>query len=68
LNEIETGKQGVIFFIIEEAVSNARKHAHAPHIWVRIRLVNKGLCFWKIQDDGIGFDVEAVYRSYDERR
>lgn len=67
LDEIETGKQGVIFFIIEEAVSNARKHAHAPHIWVRMRLIDKGVVLLEIQDDGIGFDVETVLRSYDKR-
>jgi len=28
--------QGVVFAIIEEAVSNARKHAEASHIWIRL--------------------------------
>ena len=34
---MEVGKQGVIFFIVEEAVNNARKHARAEHIWVRLK-------------------------------
>src|SRR6185295_9644343 len=34
--QIESHAQGVLFYIIEEAVNNARKHAKAPHIYVRI--------------------------------
>jgi signal transduction histidine kinase len=67
LESIEMGKQGVIFYIVEEAVNNARKHAQAAHIWVNLRLLKQGLALLVIQDDGIGFDVAAVNSSYDER-
>jgi signal transduction histidine kinase len=67
LNSIDTGKQGVIFYIVEEAANNARKHAQAAHIWVNLRLFKEGLTLLEIQDDGIGFDVAAVTRSYDQR-
>ncbi len=67
LESIEMGKQGVIFYIVEEAVNNARKHAQAGHIWVNLRLMEQGLALLEIQDDGIGFDVAAVNRSYDQR-
>ncbi|MDP2993716.1 MAG: histidine kinase [Anaerolineales bacterium] len=67
LESIEMGKQGVIFYIVEEAVNNARKHAQAGHIWVNLRLLKQGLALLVIQDDGIGFDVVAVNRSYDQR-
>ena len=67
LESIEMGKQGVIFYIVEEAVNNARKHAQARHIWVNLHLLKKGLALLKIQDDGVGFDVAAVNRSYDQR-
>ena len=33
--------QGVLFYIIEEAVNNARKHAQAEHIWVRLNIEAK---------------------------
>ena len=36
-SQMEMGKQGVIFYIIEEAINNARKHANASNIWVRLR-------------------------------
>jgi signal transduction histidine kinase len=64
---IEMGKQGVIFYIAEEAVNNARKHAQAKHIWVSLRLFESSLALLEIQDDGIGFDVAAVNRAYDQR-
>ncbi|MBM3152671.1 MAG: GAF domain-containing sensor histidine kinase, partial [Chloroflexi bacterium] len=67
LEQLEIGRQGVIFFIVEEAVNNARKHAQAPHIWVRLRSLDKSMLLLEVQDDGIGFDVEAVNRSYDKR-
>jgi len=67
LESIDMGKQGVIFYIVEEAVNNARKHAQAGRIWVNLHLLKQGLALLEIQDDGIGFDVAAVNRSYDQR-
>ena len=67
LEEMEMGKQGVIFYIIEEATNNARKHANAPHIWVRLRPYEKEVALLEIEDDGLGFDVEEVNKSYDKR-
>ena len=67
LEDMEMGKQGVIFYIIEEATNNARKHANALHIWVRLRTFERGIALLEIEDDGTGFDVEAVNKSYDQR-
>ena len=67
LKDMEMGKQGVIFYIIEEATNNARKHANAPHIWVRFRSFESGIGLLEIEDDGLGFDVAAVNKSYDKR-
>jgi signal transduction histidine kinase len=67
LESLEMGKQGVIFYLVEEAVNNARKHATAEHIWVTLRLLKAGLASLEIQDDGVGFDVASVTRSYDQR-
>ncbi len=63
---LEMGKQGVIFFIVEEAVNNARKHAEADHIWVRLRR-KKDLLQLEIEDDGKGFDVDRVQDNYEQR-
>ena len=66
VDDFEVGKQGVIFFIVEEAVTNARKHARAKHIWIRLK--RRGdLLYLEIQDDGVGFDVEKVESNYSQR-
>jgi len=67
LQNFEVGKQGVVFFIVEEAVTNARKHARAEHIWVNLRPFEKEMVLLEVRDDGVGFDVAAVNRSYDQR-
>jgi signal transduction histidine kinase len=68
-SQIEMGKTGVMFYIVEEAVNNARKHAQAAHIWVRLKPLPKqaDIAFLEIADDGLGFDVAAVNKSYDKR-
>jgi signal transduction histidine kinase len=65
--QLEMGKQGVIFYIIEEAVNNARKHAGAPVIAVNLRQMEAGLALLEIVDNGVGFDVEAMSEAYDKR-
>ncbi len=58
--------QGVVFSIVEEALGNARKYAKASKIQVR---------FWQednlfvalVQDNGVGFDVQAVNHDYSSR-
>lgn len=67
VDELEMDKQGVIFYIIDEAVNNARKHAEAEHIWVRLQPIQADLALLNIQDDGVGFDVKAVTASYEHR-
>ena len=67
LANMEMGKQGVIFYIIEEAANNARKHANALHIWVRLRNFETNIALLEIEDDGLGFDVAAVHKTYDKR-
>jgi signal transduction histidine kinase len=61
------GKQAVIFYIAEEAVNNARKHAQSKHIWVRLNLFREDLGALEIEDDGVGFDLGEVNASYDNR-
>ena len=65
--QLDMGKQGVIFFIIEEAVTNARKHAAAANIWVRLKPVEQNIALLEVEDDGVGFDVAAMSRQYDNR-
>jgi signal transduction histidine kinase len=61
------GKRGLVFYIIEEAVNNARKHANATEISVRFGPLDSGIAVLEVHDNGVGFDVGAVTRAYDER-
>ena len=67
--QIEMGKSGVIFYIAEEAVNNARKHAKAPLIIVRLNPLPKHpeIAFLEISDNGEGFDLDEINKSYDKR-
>jgi len=67
IRQMEMGKQGVVFYIIEEAVGNARKHASAANIWVRLRPFQPNVALLEVEDDGIGFDLAAVDQAYDRR-
>ncbi len=63
---LKDSAQTVVFAIVEEALGNARKHSKAELVEVR---------FWKeddlfvtrIQDNGVGFDVQEVNRDYSSR-
>ncbi|MEA3376378.1 MAG: GAF domain-containing sensor histidine kinase, partial [Chloroflexota bacterium] len=59
--------EGRVFYIIEEAISNARKHSQAENIWVRLRLQDDTTFLAEVEDDGDGFDVDAVQMTYDRR-
>lgn len=59
-------QQGVIFYIIEEAVGNARKHAEAELISARVARQDDVVVV-EISDNGVGFDTGAVDANYDQR-
>lgn len=63
---LEAGKQAVVFYIAEEAVNNARKHAEAEHIWVRLNKDAETFTL-EVEDDGVGFNVGAVDSNYEQR-
>lgn len=44
--------------IVQEALSNVRKHARAEHAWVRLT-VEDGQLLVEVEDDGRGFDPDA---------
>jgi signal transduction histidine kinase len=63
---LDSEAQGVVFAIIEEAVNNAKKHAQASRIAVRLA-VRDDLFVAQVADDGRGFDVAAVESNYGSR-
>ncbi len=69
VNRMDLSKQTVAFYIVEEAVNNARKHAQASEILARLRYVGSDhdLALLEVIDDGKGFDLADVTSSYDKR-
>lgn len=60
-SEVET----TIFRIVQEALNNTVKHAHAQQVWVILHFAAY-FCVC-IRDDGIGFDVEQALNTDSER-
>ncbi|MGB0385321.1 MAG: GAF domain-containing protein [Ardenticatenaceae bacterium] len=60
----------MVFAVLQEAISNARKHAEADNIWVSLLCPEKDgdyILKASVRDDGDGFDLSHVEGSYDER-
>lgn len=69
VDKLEPNHQSVIFYLAEESVNNARKHARAAEIFVRLLSVPKveDIAVLEISDNGVGFDVASVMNTYDRR-
>jgi signal transduction histidine kinase len=65
-DQLDVDAQGGVFYIIQEAISNARKHAQAKNLWVRMGIRADNFVA-QVEDDGCGFDVADVQARYDER-
>jgi signal transduction histidine kinase len=67
--QLDAAQQTTIFFLAEEAATNARKHASAAEIWVKLRVLPKdpGTALLEVIDNGVGFDVDTIMNSYDRR-
>ena len=67
--QLEIAKQTVVFYLVEEAVNNARKHANAAIINVSLHYLpnDNSLALLEICDNGVGFDVKSVTSSYEKR-
>jgi len=63
---VDPALQGVAFYVAEEALNNARKHAAAAHIWLRLDR-RGGVLILGVRDDGVGFNVGAVDATYAQR-
>ena len=56
----------VAFIIIQEAVNNAKKHANASTVTIKMRQTHDLLVII-VQDNGQGFDVKDTLSDYDQR-
>lgn len=69
VQQLDLSRRTVVFALAEEGVNNARKHAQATEIWVRLKYLSKDkdIILLEIIDNGIGFDLKSVMKSYDRR-
>jgi signal transduction histidine kinase len=63
---LETKQQDMLFYLIEEAVNNARKYAQASIIRVTVSRDENDVVV-RVSDDGVGFDLKAVNTQYENR-
>lgn len=56
-----------LFRVVQEAVSNIAKHAHAKNVSINLHF-RKSLIRVHVRDDGTGFDVEEAISSKDRPR
>jgi signal transduction histidine kinase len=57
----------LVFRVVQEALSNAAKHARASRVGVRLARRGGELTL-RVEDDGAGFEVAAVLASQDQDR
>jgi signal transduction histidine kinase len=57
---------GMVFAIVQEALNNAKKHAAPRDVWLRLFQEDDWLKV-VVEDNGHGFDYEAVREKYDEQ-
>ncbi len=52
--------RSTLFRIVQEALRNARRHGQAEHVTIRLTQIGGHYFVLEIQDDGSGFDPDAV--------
>lgn len=69
VDRLDKSKHSTIFYLVEEAVTNARKHAQAELILVKLKFSpsDPDIGVLEIIDNGVGFDVKKVSEKYSHR-
>lgn len=62
IEKIDMEAKTQIFRMIQELLNNAKKHAKASRISIQVG-VDHGWLFVKYEDDGIGFDMQALAKT-----
>jgi len=66
LPDLRNTVAGMVFAIVQEALNNAKKHAAPRDIWLSLSQEDDWLKV-VIEDNGHGFDYEAVQERYDQQ-
>jgi signal transduction histidine kinase len=64
--QFDTRIAGTIFAIVQEAINNAKRHALARNVWIKMETTPDTLIV-QVRDDGRGFDLAAVSKDYERR-
>ena len=56
---IPIGHQVALYRVLQGALSNVLKHAHARHVTVSLGIKGQSTLIMVVQDDGVGFDTHA---------
>lgn len=69
IHKMDLAKQTVVFYLAEEAVNNARKHANAKLIIVRLVKAEQDadVALLEIIDNGVGFNAAEIGEDYSRR-
>ena len=49
----------VCFRVVQEALTNVVRHAHAQHVWIELRRCDNDAVSLMVRDDGRGFHVDS---------
>ncbi len=60
VNGMDLARQGVLFYIAAEAISNARRHAQAKAIRVKLSKGERDIALMEVSDDGVGFNQQEA--------
>jgi len=66
LPNLSSSVASTVFAIVQEAVTNAKKHATPHDVWLRLSQV-EGWLQVTVEDNGAGFDPAIVEKTYDRR-
>lgn len=50
----------VLLRLVQEALTNVTRHAHAQHVWIELNLQEANRITLKVRDDGVGFDTQLL--------
>ena len=66
ISRLAANTESALFAIVQEAVNNALKHAHADNIFIKLRERDSQLTI-TVLDDGLGFDTADIKKDYERR-
>ena len=62
-SEISDDRKNILYRIVQEAMNNIAKHAHAKNVYLQLTSSSEGLLL-RVSDDGCGFDVNDKKENY----